>query len=82
MFHTISLRGVGAAVLWGHREAAALHSWCITKQKGHWLLVATLTRGSQFQLQQRDLIFSAPRLGLKGFWCWPVEPDSIVIQSN
>ena len=70
MFRSLTLRGGPAALLWGHRTAAALSSWRIGKDEGKWVLVATIRQADAFQLRQRPLLFTAPRD--KGFWAWPI----------
>jgi len=57
--------------VWGYHTAAVLRSWTARRTKsGNWTLAGTLARGDAFQLRQRNLKFTAPRVG--GFFCWPV----------
>lgn len=71
MLGTLTLRGSTASLLWGYRTAAVLTSWRIYKEKGQWMLSATLERADAFQCRQRPLMFTAPRSG--GFWSWGIE---------
>jgi hypothetical protein len=85
VFDAIRLRGTTGAILWGYRTAAQLQAWSIVYHKpdlthdNRWTLTATFQRVDRFQLRQRPLLFSAAREGLKGYWCWPLETESIQI---
>jgi hypothetical protein len=75
VFRKLAVRGQGGTLVWGYRTAAALRTWTITRdtdpKRGPWRLSASLARVDRFQIRQRPLIFTAPRLG-GGTWCWPV----------
>lgn len=67
----VTLRGQEATVVWGYHTAAVCRSWTIHRsEQGYWTLQAQLQRADAFQLRQRDLKFTAPRVG--GYFCWPV----------
>jgi hypothetical protein len=70
MFEALTLRGLEATIVWGYHTAAVCKAWTITKTPNGWALEATLARADAFQCRQRDLKFTAPRVG--GFFCWPV----------
>lgn len=76
MFQAITLRGAAASILWSYHTAAELRSWRIRKHEGQWRLSGTLTRVEPFQIRQKPLLFTAPRVG--GFWCWGIESIEIV----
>ena len=68
---SVTLRGQEATVVWGYHTAAVCSSWTVTRTpQNQWSLQATLQRADPFQLRQRPLKFTAPRVG--GFFCWPV----------
>jgi hypothetical protein len=71
---SLTIHGREAAILWGYRTAAAIDGWTITRTRAArdqgWQLTATIARADVFQLRQRPLHFTAPRLG--GFWHWPL----------
>jgi hypothetical protein len=72
VFNSLALHGGAASLLWGHREAAALGPWRITRaDRGRWYLSATIARANPFMLRQRPLLFTAPRT--RGFWAWGIE---------
>jgi len=67
----VTLRGQEGTIAWGYRTAAVCRSWTVQRTpQGTWALSAQLQRADAFQLRQRDLKFTAPRVG--GFFCWPV----------
>lgn len=67
----VTLRGLEATVVWGYHTAAVCRSWTVQRTpQGTWTLQAQLQRADAFQLRQRDLKFTAPRVG--GFFCWPI----------
>jgi hypothetical protein len=71
LFRSVTLRGASASIVWGYHTAAHLRGWMVTKADGRWALTAGVDRADPFQLQQRPLLFTAPRQG--GRWCWPVQ---------
>lgn len=76
LHHRLTIRGQAGAVLWGHRTAAVLGAWTITRhEQPHtppvWQLAARVTRADAFQTRQRPLLFTAHRD--KGQWCWAIE---------
>lgn len=71
----ITLRGLEGVVRFGYHTAATLSAWRITGSRARWTLSATLLRADRFQLRQRPLEFSAPRIG--GYWCWPLESVTV-----
>jgi hypothetical protein len=76
VFRSLAFRGRGGSLTWGYRTAADLTSWAVNLETtaaggdGVWKLTATLGRVDKFQIRQRPLLFTAPRIG--GRWCWPV----------
>jgi hypothetical protein len=67
----VALRGQEGTIAWGYHTAAVFRSWVVRRTpQGGWTLSAQLQRADAFQLRQRDLKFTAPRVG--GFFCWPV----------
>jgi hypothetical protein len=71
MFEEVTLRGQEATIVWGYHTAAVCRSWVAQRTAaGQWTLSASLARADAFQLRQRNLKFTAPRVG--GFFCWPV----------
>ena len=78
MFDELVVHGGEATVSWAWHTAAVCKSWRVYKTKGkaQWSLVATVTRADAFKLQQRPLLFNAPRKG--GYWCWPVKAVTVV----
>jgi hypothetical protein len=67
----VTLRGLEATVLWGYHTAAVIRSWTVVRTpEGQWSLQAQVQRADPFQLRQRPLKFTAPRVG--GYFCWPV----------
>jgi hypothetical protein len=67
----VTLRGQEATVVWGYHTAAVCRSWTVQRTpQGTWTLQAQLQKADAFQLRQRDLKFTAPRIG--GFFCWPI----------
>jgi hypothetical protein len=79
--HRLTVRGAAGAVLWGHRTAAQLGAWMITKQEQPhqapvWHLAARVTQADAFQCRQKPLTFTAFRD--KGLWCWGVESLDLV----
>ena len=79
--HRLTVRGAAGAVLWGHRTAAQLGAWTITKQEQPhappvWHLAARVTQADAFQCRQKPLTFTAFRD--KGLWCWGVESLDLV----
>lgn len=67
----VTLRGQEATIAWGYHTAAVCKSWVARRTPhGAWTLIAHVQRADAFQLRQRDLKFTAPRVG--GFFCWPV----------
>jgi hypothetical protein len=89
VFHSIRIRGTGGRVLWGYEEAAILRQWSIRPPpkrtpNARWTLCATFERVHRYRIRngslEHPLLFAAPRDGgLKGYWCWPIAPDSIQI---
>jgi hypothetical protein len=87
VFRNLSIRGDTGAILWGYHDAAVLQRWFIVHKEpdrkrgepSRWILTATFARIDHFCLRQRPLMFSAKREGLKGYWCWPLITDSIVM---
>ena len=89
MFKGITLRGKTGSIVWAYRPAAALTTWTITSQRetyentsgtlslkpspGYTLTATLGPHVDRFQLRQRPLLFTAPRTGGLGFWCWPVQ---------
>jgi len=68
---TVTLHGLEATIVWGYHTAAVCRAWTATRTpQGQWSLQATLQRADAFQLRQRPLKFTAPRIG--GFFCFPV----------
>jgi len=68
---TVTLRGQEATVVWGYHTAAVCTSWTAARtEQGAWTLQATVQKADPFQLRQRPLKFTAPRVG--GFFCWPI----------
>lgn len=77
MFDDLVMRSPGEATIsWGWHTAAVCRGWCVHKTKdGRWSLEATLAQADPFKLQQRPLLFNAPRKG--GYWCWPVQAVTV-----
>jgi hypothetical protein len=73
MFDELVVTGGEATISWAWHTAAVCRSWRIYKSRtrAQWSLVATVTRVDPYKLQQRPLLFNAPRKG--GYWCWPVK---------
>ena len=71
----ITLRGLEGAVLFVYHTAAHLAAWRITGSRVRWTLTATIKKADRFQLKQRPLQFTAPRIG--GYWCWPLESVTV-----
>lgn len=78
MLSRLTLRGRGATLVWGYRTAAELPTWAISRESaqvggdGVWKLTATIARVDKFQIRQRPLLFTAPRPGGIGLFCFPV----------
>ena len=86
MFNAITLRGKGAALVWGYRTTAALAVWTVSRRldetRGTWAWSLAATLGPQvdrFQIRQaharKELILSAPRKG--GYWIWSVRDVTV-----
>lgn len=79
MFRTLAIRGAAGSLNWGYRPVADLTSWSIARSeppKLEWTLSARLRRVDKFQVKQRGVYFTAPRLG-GGRWFWPIRSLSI-----
>jgi hypothetical protein len=71
LFDEVALRGLEGTVVWGYHTAAVCRTWVARRiVGGQWTLTASVVRADAFQLRQRDLKFTAPRVG--GFFCWPI----------
>lgn len=82
MFRKVTVRGAGAgaSIARGYYTAAALRTWSVSKtDDGQWHLTATTDHVDLFQLRQKGLLFTAPRIG--GFWCFPILPNTIQVQA-
>jgi hypothetical protein len=77
MFDELVVTGGEATISWAWHTAAVCRSWRIYKSRtrAQWSLVATVTRVDPYKLQQRPLLFNAPRKG--GYWCWPVKAVTV-----
>lgn len=77
MFDELVVTGGEATISWAWHTAAVCRAWRIYKVRGktQWSLVATVTRVDPYKLQQRPLLFNAPRKG--GYWCWPVKAVTV-----
>jgi hypothetical protein len=72
----VTLRGQEATVVWGFRTAAVVTSWTAARTpQGQWTLQAIVSRADPYQLRQRPLKFTAPRIG--GYFCWPIVAVSL-----
>jgi len=84
VFDRIRIHGTNGRILWGSEEAAILRGWSIVppkKRNDHqtrWTLTASFERVHRFRIRQGPLLFTAPR-GSLGWWCWPINRDSIQI---
>jgi hypothetical protein len=77
----VTLRGQEGTIAWGYHTAAVFRSWVVRRTpSGGWSLSAQLQRADAFQLRQRDLKFTAPRVG--GFFCWPVVAVTLTDGTN
>ena len=78
MFDELVVTGGEATISWAWHTAAVCRSWRIYKSRtrAQWSLVATVTRVDPYKLQQRPLLFNAPRKG--GFLCWPVKAVTVM----
>lgn len=80
MFESITLRGVGGSIAYGHLTAADVQVWTIThhrpdlKHDERWTLTATFTRPNRFHLSRRPLVFESRTIG-----AWPLKNESIQI---
>lgn len=86
MLRTLTVRGRGGSLVWGYHTAARLASWTVERERDDetkpwtWRLSATLDgTADAFVLRQRPLLFSAPRRGHTGFWCWPVQTLNVTV---
>jgi hypothetical protein len=81
VFHSVTVRGSAGSLLWYHLAAAEIGAWVISKVPGGpWMLAADLARTHPYYLEQRPLLFLAPRAG--GFMTWPVATIDLVSSST
>lgn len=68
----VFLHGDQGEVLWGWHQAAVVAAWrAAPAERGDWTLTATVARVERVYLQQKPLLFTAPKLHGPP-WCWPV----------
>lgn len=75
MFHSLILRGVSGALVWGYRDVAQFRRWALTRTTEPpyvWTLTGVVDSLDARLLTKRDLVFTAPRQGRCGLWCFPV----------
>jgi len=74
VFNSLTVHGDQAALVWGYRTTADLRAWRITRTKDGWILLATVTKSTTWEVRQavrcNELLFTAPRA--RGRWCFPV----------
>ena len=74
MFRAVTLSGTGGSIVWGYRTNAHLRRWAIARPaRGHaWTLTGTVDSLDARLLTKSKLLFTAPRSGRCGLWCFPV----------
>lgn len=74
MFKSFVLWGASGDLVWGYRPIAKLRRWGIarTDQPRVWSLTGVVDSLDARALGKRPLLFTAPRPGRCGLWCFPV----------
>lgn len=74
MFRRVTLTGTGGALVWGYRPIAQWRRWTIARAAaGHvWTLSGPHDSLDARLLSKPGLVFTAPRPGRAGLWCFPV----------
>lgn len=76
----VVLRGGRASITWAYHTAAVLRTWTLRRgeDRKSWILNAGIDRADPFQLKQSPLLFTAPRKGRIGLFCFPVKSVNVV----
>lgn len=78
MFDALTLHGKVGELACGYQRAAALVDWRVRRRRDEesravtWTLTATVAERNAHWLRQRPMLFTAPRPGRMGLFCWPV----------
>jgi hypothetical protein len=77
MFHSITLHGAAASIVWGYQTAVDLRAWRIVRTKQGWELTATTALVNPRCARKSPLYFTAPRKP-GPLWCFPVIGELVI----